>query len=58
MLRKYGVVDENFRRAKEDDDEAEVKLSSAEDEMYAEMHAPKMQRSEWDKLRNYLAQQS
>lgn len=57
FLRQSRVVEEAFRRAEEDDDDAEVELPSAEDEMHAEMHAPKLQRSEWDRLRDYLVQQ-
>ncbi|XP_022857112.1 uncharacterized protein LOC111378178 [Olea europaea var. sylvestris] len=40
-----------------DEDAAEVELPNVEDEMQAEIHAPEMQRSEWDRLRDYMAQQ-
>ncbi|XP_022846374.1 uncharacterized protein LOC111369125 [Olea europaea var. sylvestris] len=57
FLRRYGIVDEVFARAKTNEDVAEVELPSAEDEVEADMNSPEMQRSEWNRLRDYMAQQ-
>ncbi|XP_022899332.1 uncharacterized protein LOC111412631 [Olea europaea var. sylvestris] len=57
FLRLAGLVDEEFTRAEVDEDAIEVELLDAEDEMHAEINAPKMQQSEWDRLRDYMAQQ-
>lgn len=43
-------------RAEEDENAVEVELPNAEDEMHAEMNALKMQRNNWDRLRDYMAQ--
>ncbi|XP_022881038.1 uncharacterized protein LOC111398355 [Olea europaea var. sylvestris] len=58
FLRRSGVVDEAFARAKTDDDVAEVELPNAEDEIQVEVNAPEIQRNEWDRLRDYMTQQS
>ncbi|XP_022851889.1 uncharacterized protein LOC111373569 [Olea europaea var. sylvestris] len=57
FMRRSGVVDAAFTRAEVDEDVAEVELPNVEDETQAEMHAPEIQRSEWDRLRDYMAQQ-
>ncbi|XP_022863731.1 uncharacterized protein LOC111383799 [Olea europaea var. sylvestris] len=53
----YKGVDEAFTRADEDEDAADVELSNADHKMHAKMHALKLQRNEWDKFRDYMAQQ-
>ncbi|XP_022897755.1 uncharacterized protein LOC111411457 [Olea europaea var. sylvestris] len=57
FMRRSGVVDAVFTRAEVDEDVAEVELPNVEDETQAEIHSPKIQRSEWDRLRDYMAQQ-
>ncbi|XP_022843271.1 uncharacterized protein LOC111366808 [Olea europaea var. sylvestris] len=57
FMRRSGVVDAAFTRAKVDEDAAEVELPNVEDEIQAEIHASKIQRSEWDRLQDYMAQQ-
>ncbi|XP_022849782.1 uncharacterized protein LOC111371844 [Olea europaea var. sylvestris] len=57
FMRRSGVVDAAFTRAEVDENVAEVELPNVEDETQAEIHAPKIQRSEWDRLRDYMAQQ-
>lgn len=50
-------MDEAFTKAEADEDAAEVELPDAKDEIHAKMNAPDMQRTEWDRLRDYMAQQ-
>ncbi|XP_022857675.1 uncharacterized protein LOC111378679 [Olea europaea var. sylvestris] len=56
FLRRAGVVDEAFTRAETDPDAAEVELPDEQEQAAVEINAPEMQRNEWDRFRDYLAQ--
>ncbi|XP_022883244.1 uncharacterized protein LOC111399996 [Olea europaea var. sylvestris] len=56
FLRRAGVVDEAFTRAETDPDAAEVELPDKQEQAVTEINAPEMQRNEWDRFRDYLAQ--